>query len=326
MSRRTGLSASAVATGTELVAARASASLVLMAGVVSRWASSARPTDSSGSPRITTSLANAVEHHGLLSYDGSERPGRPRRRPRARQRLAMGGASRVGAEHGHVRASSTGTRSCIALSCAPQDPRDHRVRPHRSSRLPLASSGRMPCYLAALLLGASASRGCHRHTCSVAWSSRCRCSCSQPGCHSSRPESRMTVAGVSLSVAGLTAAAGLSRKAPSESSRHCCSGATTQVRDLLDGLRRLRDAHSSSRSWASWLGYVEVVGADLAPHARSRCSRAGSTRAHPAQWPVLARALGALFVRSYERGERVHVAMMSRGLPQCVQRVESAAP
>ena len=28
---------------------------------------------------------------------------------------------------------------------------------------------------------------------------------------------------------------------------------------------------------------------------------------------VLARALGALFVRSYERGERVHLAMVSRG-------------
>jgi cobalt/nickel transport system permease protein len=35
---------------------------------------------------------------------------------------------------------------------------------------------------------------------------------------------------------------------------------------------------------------------------------------------VLARSLGALFIRSYERGERVHLAMLSRGydgrLPQ----------
>ena len=27
----------------------------------------------------------------------------------------------------------------------------------------------------------------------------------------------------------------------------------------------------------------------------------------------LARAMGALFIRSYERGERVHLAMLSRG-------------
>ncbi|HOI03198.1 MAG TPA: CbiQ family ECF transporter T component, partial [Dermatophilaceae bacterium] len=33
----------------------------------------------------------------------------------------------------------------------------------------------------------------------------------------------------------------------------------------------------------------------------------------PRQWPVLATCLGALFVRSYERGERVHLAMLSRG-------------
>ena len=30
-------------------------------------------------------------------------------------------------------------------------------------------------------------------------------------------------------------------------------------------------------------------------------------------WPVLAAASSALFVRSYERGERVHLAMLSRG-------------
>jgi cobalt/nickel transport system permease protein len=28
---------------------------------------------------------------------------------------------------------------------------------------------------------------------------------------------------------------------------------------------------------------------------------------------VLARTLGALFIRSYERGERVHLAMLARG-------------
>jgi cobalt/nickel transport system permease protein len=30
-------------------------------------------------------------------------------------------------------------------------------------------------------------------------------------------------------------------------------------------------------------------------------------------WGVLARSAGALFIRSYERGERVHLAMLSRG-------------
>ena len=30
-------------------------------------------------------------------------------------------------------------------------------------------------------------------------------------------------------------------------------------------------------------------------------------------WGVLAKSAGALFIRSYERGERVHLAMLSRG-------------
>lgn len=41
----------------------------------------------------------------------------------------------------------------------------------------------------------------------------------------------------------------------------------------------------------------------------SRGFRARSVR----QWRVLAGSLGALFIRSYERGERVHLAMLSRG-------------
>ncbi|HWJ12067.1 MAG TPA: energy-coupling factor transporter transmembrane component T, partial [Nocardioides sp.] len=30
-------------------------------------------------------------------------------------------------------------------------------------------------------------------------------------------------------------------------------------------------------------------------------------------WPALASTAGALFIRSYERGERIHLAMLARG-------------
>jgi cobalt/nickel transport system permease protein len=33
----------------------------------------------------------------------------------------------------------------------------------------------------------------------------------------------------------------------------------------------------------------------------------------PKDWKIVAQAAGALFIRSYERGERVHLAMLSRG-------------
>ena len=60
------------------------------------------------------------------------------------------------------------------------------------------------------------------------------------------------------------------------------------------------------------LRYVEVVVAELRRMrvARdTRCFRARDLR----QARTLAQAAAALFIRSYERGERVHVAMLSRG-------------
>ena len=41
----------------------------------------------------------------------------------------------------------------------------------------------------------------------------------------------------------------------------------------------------------------------------ARCFTASGPRA----WPVIARSGGALFIRAYERGERVHLAMLARG-------------
>ena len=49
------------------------------------------------------------------------------------------------------------------------------------------------------------------------------------------------------------------------------------------------------------------------PDDRRRCARAAATRARRGTgrcWPARS---GALFIRSYERGERVHLAMLSRG-------------
>ena len=58
--------------------------------------------------------------------------------------------------------------------------------------------------------------------------------------------------------------------------------------------------------------YLDVVTADLGRMLTAMRSRGVDPRS-PRHWPALARTLGALFVRSYERGERVHLAMLSRG-------------
>ena len=65
--------------------------------------------------------------------------------------------------------------------------------------------------------------------------------------------------------------------------------------------------------------YLEVVLGEMRRMMVAMRSRGCDPRS-PRHWPVLARSLGALFIRSYERGERVHLAMLSRGyegrLPQ----------
>jgi cobalt/nickel transport system permease protein len=58
--------------------------------------------------------------------------------------------------------------------------------------------------------------------------------------------------------------------------------------------------------------YLEVVTGELQRMRVARASRGFDAR-NPRHWPVLARSAGALFIRSYERGERVHLAMLSRG-------------
>jgi cobalt/nickel transport system permease protein len=74
------------------------------------------------------------------------------------------------------------------------------------------------------------------------------------------------------------------------------------------------------------LRYVNVVNDELARMRVARESR-GFEATGIKDWKILASTAGSLFIRSYERGERVHLAMLSRGyqgkLPDSEQRVVS---
>ena len=60
------------------------------------------------------------------------------------------------------------------------------------------------------------------------------------------------------------------------------------------------------------LRYVDVIAGEARRMRMARVSRGHDPRF---LWQVgaTARGVGALFLRSYERGERVHLAMLSRG-------------
>jgi cobalt/nickel transport system permease protein len=123
---------------------------------------------------------------------------------------------------------------------------------------------------------------------------------------------RVEVLGLSVSEPGLLAAWGLLAKGTIGVMASLTLAATTEPTDVLVGLRRLRVPDLIVQIMGFMIRYLDVVTADLARMMVSMRSRGMDPRS-PRSWPTLARTLGALFIRSYERGERVHLAMLSRG-------------
>ena len=123
---------------------------------------------------------------------------------------------------------------------------------------------------------------------------------------------RTEVLGMSVSEPGLVAAWGLIVKGSLGVLASLTLAATTDPQDVLVGLRRLRMPDLIVQIMGFMLRYLDVVTAELGRMTTSMKSR-GSDPRSPRHWPVLARSLGALFIRSYERGERVHLAMLARG-------------
>lgn len=123
---------------------------------------------------------------------------------------------------------------------------------------------------------------------------------------------RTEVLGLSLSEPGLMAAWALLAKGTIGVMSSLTLAATTEPADVLDGLRRLRMPELIVQIMAFMIRYLDVVTADLGRMVVAMRSRGVDPRS-PRHWPALARTLGALFIRSYERGERVHLAMLSRG-------------
>jgi cobalt/nickel transport system permease protein len=88
--------------------------------------------------------------------------------------------------------------------------------------------------------------------------------------------------------------------------------ATTGPRDLLAGLERLRLPATLVAILSFMVRYMSVVSDDLHRMRIARESR-GYTGGRAGHLKAVAGGVGALFVRSFERGERVHLAMQSRG-------------
>ncbi|WP_424213339.1 cobalt ECF transporter T component CbiQ [Streptomyces sp. BI20] len=138
---------------------------------------------------------------------------------------------------------------------------------------------------------------------------------------------RVSVLGVSLSVPGLWGAWNVLAKGTLGVCASVLLAATTDLRALLLGLERLRMPPLLVQIASFMLRYGDVIADELRRMSVARRSRGFEARG-VRHWGVLAKTAGALFIRSYERGERVHLAMVSRGYTGTMPVIDdvSAAP
>ena len=115
-----------------------------------------------------------------------------------------------------------------------------------------------------------------------------------------------------LSVDGLWAGWNLIAKATLGVWAALLLAATTPVSDLLAGLSRLRCPEILLQITAFAIRYAHLTVAEVAQMRRARLARCDDPR-FLWQAGALARSLGTVFIRSYERGERVWQAMAARG-------------
>ena len=123
---------------------------------------------------------------------------------------------------------------------------------------------------------------------------------------------RVTWLGMSLSVDGLYGAWNIFVKGTLGVLASLLLAATTTMRDLILGLDRLKCPRVLTQIATFMLRYIDVLAGEARRMRIARVSRGYDPRF---LWQAKAYAVGvgALFLRAFERGERVYLAMVSRG-------------
>ena len=123
---------------------------------------------------------------------------------------------------------------------------------------------------------------------------------------------QVEVLGVSVSRAGLWGTWNIVTKATIGATVSIVLAATTEIPEMLRGMAVLKVPAPLTAIAMFMVRYLELVAGEL-----GRMRVAMTARGYDPRWlwqarPIAASA-GALFIRSYERGERVHAAMLARG-------------
>lgn len=123
---------------------------------------------------------------------------------------------------------------------------------------------------------------------------------------------QVEVLGVGLSREGLVGAGNIVAKALlGVTASILLAGTTTESRILL-GMQRLRVPPLLTQIASFMLRYLSLLASEL-----GRMRTAMTARGYDPRWlwqaKPIASSAGALFIRGYERGERIHSAMLARG-------------
>jgi cobalt/nickel transport system permease protein len=136
---------------------------------------------------------------------------------------------------------------------------------------------------------------------------------------------RVDVLGVPLSEEGLWAGWNIAVKGTIGVLAAILLSSSTPMAELLRGVERLRAPKVMVAIAGFTVRYLDVIVGEAGRMRIARVSRGDDPR-----WIWQARATaataGTLFIRSYERGERVHLAMLSRGYDGAMPEVHHHHP
>jgi cobalt/nickel transport system permease protein len=122
----------------------------------------------------------------------------------------------------------------------------------------------------------------------------------------------VSIGPLDLSRAGLATFGTVSAKALIGTVSAVLLGATTSFPDVLHGLERMRAPRLLTLIAGFMYRYLFVIGGEVR-RMRVALAARGYRPRHALQAAAIGRVATALFLRTYDRGERVYVAMLARG-------------
>jgi cobalt/nickel transport system permease protein len=128
----------------------------------------------------------------------------------------------------------------------------------------------------------------------------------------------------SVSRTGLETFATVSAKAILGTLSAVILGATTSFPDVLHALERLKAPKLLVLIAAFMYRYLFTI-VDEVQRMRAALAARGYAPKHALQVQAVGRVATALFLRTYERAERVHLAMLARGWRQTMPRLDTLA-